>query len=135
MPLNGEKLWRRTPYDKFLPPRYRRMSGRPKKQHNNELYEARRKNPSKTSKKGRRMKCSKCGQEGHNKKTCRGPPNVSNWISFIYSYFSYVLASVLWQYVCLVCELWFCVFGSMFFVADVCLVCELWLCVFSSMYA
>lgn len=78
MPLNGEKLWRRTPYDKFLPPRYRRMSGRPKKQHNNELYEARRKNHSKTSKKGMKMKCSKCGQEGHNKKTCRGPPNVSN---------------------------------------------------------
>lgn len=31
-PLNGEKLWRRTPYDKFLPPRCRRMPGRPKKQ-------------------------------------------------------------------------------------------------------
>lgn len=75
--LNGEKLWRKTPYDKFLLPKHKRMPGRPKKQRSMELHEARRKNATEISKKWRIMKCSKCGESGHNKKTCKGPPNVS----------------------------------------------------------
>ena len=41
-PVNGEKLWRRTPFDKFLPQKHRRMPGRPKKQRNREVHKARR---------------------------------------------------------------------------------------------
>lgn len=70
--FNGEKYWRKIPYDKFLPPRLRRMPGRPKKQRNREPREARRKIPAGISNKGRQMKCSKCEEYGHTKKTCKG---------------------------------------------------------------
>ena len=78
-PVNGEKLWRKTSFDKFLPPRHRRMPRRPKKQRNREVHKARRNNSSEVSRKGRQMKCSKCGEYGYNKKPCRGPPNVSSF--------------------------------------------------------
>ncbi|KAM7459419.1 hypothetical protein LguiA_036413 [Lonicera macranthoides] len=76
--LNREKLWRKTPYAKFLPLRLRRMPRRPKKQRNKELHEARRNNPTEISRKTKQMKCSKCGEYGHNKKTCKEPPNMSS---------------------------------------------------------
>ena len=76
-PLNGEKMWKKQPYDKMDPPENRRMPGRPKKQRHRESHEADRRNSSEISRRGRQMKCGKCGQYGHNKKTCKGPPSVS----------------------------------------------------------
>ncbi|KAM7477375.1 hypothetical protein LguiA_025588 [Lonicera macranthoides] len=53
-----------------------RMLGKPKKNRTRELHEDLKKNLSEISRKGRRMKCKKCGEYGHNQRTCRGPPNV-----------------------------------------------------------
>lgn len=85
-PLNGERMWKMTPFDKFLPHMARRMPGRPKKNRTMELHEDLKKNPLEISRKGRRMKCKKCGEYGHNQRTCRDPPNVSepNYFIFVY---------------------------------------------------
>ncbi|KAM7477349.1 hypothetical protein LguiA_025562 [Lonicera macranthoides] len=59
-PVNGERMWEKTHFHKFLPPLARRMLGRPKKNRTRELHEDLKKNPSEISRKGRRMKCKKC---------------------------------------------------------------------------
>ncbi|XP_058768549.1 uncharacterized protein LOC131642290 [Vicia villosa] len=69
-PLNGSNLWARTEYPDVLPPKYRRMPGRPKKRRNLEQGEI-----DGSDKKMRRVglaiRCSRCKKPGHNKTTCK----------------------------------------------------------------
>ena len=77
-PLNGSKMWLKSPYLKPRPPKERRMPGRPvlkRKRHpsENEENPSRRKHdPSKIvdGKGSRTMTCTKCQQKGHNQRKC-----------------------------------------------------------------
>ncbi|CAI9278015.1 unnamed protein product [Lactuca saligna] len=71
-PLNGSRMWARTPYAKPLPPPARRMPGRPKTR--------RRKHVTEKDGEYRKLKsvggtkiCQNCWEEGHNKRTCKNP--------------------------------------------------------------
>lgn len=72
--------------------RHKRMPGKPKKQNVKELHKARRNNTTDISWRVRQMKCLKCGESRHNKETCRGPPNVSDYVLYIIVY--YVIKSL-----------------------------------------
>ncbi|XP_058755786.1 uncharacterized protein LOC131629000 [Vicia villosa] len=71
-PVNGSNLWERTEYPDVLPPKFRKMPGRPKKRRNLEQGEL-----DGTDRKMRRtgfiVKCSRCKKQGHNKLTCKVP--------------------------------------------------------------
>ncbi|KAL5727577.1 hypothetical protein ACHQM5_000759 [Ranunculus cassubicifolius] len=84
MPFNGEKLWPKTGYATFLPPKDRRMHGRPKKARRKNRHESPQKGngksnkrpmevplPSRVSKVGKGGECSICKKVGHNKRTCK----------------------------------------------------------------
>ncbi|GAU46752.1 hypothetical protein TSUD_402780 [Trifolium subterraneum] len=71
-PTSGQNTWDRTNNVDILPPPLRRAPGRPKRSRNKNADE----NRSETgncSIKGMTGKCTKCGQSGHNKTTCKGP--------------------------------------------------------------
>ncbi|XP_038690210.1 uncharacterized protein LOC119989000 [Tripterygium wilfordii] len=71
MPTNGATLWPRVNGDPILLPKYTNAPGRPRKRKRREFDE-----PRTTNLLRRRyplVKCSKCGVEGHNKRTCNGP--------------------------------------------------------------
>src|ERR1044072_1532220 len=69
-PNNGPKLWPEDPSPPSNPPFGRRAPRRPKK--------ARRKtndepsNPTKLRKHNSTVKCKRCSEQGHNKRTCKG---------------------------------------------------------------
>ncbi|XP_076934335.1 uncharacterized protein LOC143600567 [Bidens hawaiensis] len=68
-PVNGSKMWKSTSYIKPLPPKERRMPGRPsikRKRHETEK-QGKYKTVSTT---GRHITCGNCGEIGHNVKTC-----------------------------------------------------------------
>ncbi|KAK1389993.1 hypothetical protein POM88_018171 [Heracleum sosnowskyi] len=66
--MKGFLYWPQTGHPDILPPKARRMPGRPKKNRRREQGE-----PGagvKLGKKGVRMRCSRCLMYGHNKSTC-----------------------------------------------------------------
>lgn len=69
-PINGMNLWQRTPYNPPLPPEMEKQRSRPKdkrirdKDENVNLF--------RSSKNNVIMTCRRCGQPGHNMRTCRG---------------------------------------------------------------
>ncbi|XP_063946796.1 uncharacterized protein LOC135151676 [Daucus carota subsp. sativus] len=68
-PMKGSKEWPVANQVKLLPPKDRRMPGRPKKHRRRETDEVG--SGCKLSKKGIVMKCSRCLMIGHNKATCK----------------------------------------------------------------
>ena len=68
-PINGPNLWAKTPYDPLLPPKEKRQPGRPKTKRIKEPDEPQ--NPYKLRRTCLVMKCKKCGQPGHNIRSCR----------------------------------------------------------------
>ncbi|XP_052620834.1 uncharacterized protein LOC128126766 [Lactuca sativa] len=70
VPLNGINLLVKTPYDKLLPPKERRMPGRPSIKRKRDKNEKQTKYPT-VSGKGKIKKCHNCLQEGHNARTCK----------------------------------------------------------------
>jgi hypothetical protein len=71
MPINGPDMWEATGLAPVEPPRIRRPPGRPKKLRRREPDEPRPQS-AKLSKRHLVMKCKKCGENGHNKRTCKG---------------------------------------------------------------
>ncbi|KAL4581763.1 hypothetical protein LXL04_006291 [Taraxacum kok-saghyz] len=69
-PLNGSKMWPRTPYTKPLPPPYRRMPGRPKTRRRKHVTEDDSEYKKVRAVAGTKI-CKNCWQEGHNKRTCK----------------------------------------------------------------
>lgn len=70
-PINGSAMWPNTDYTPPLPPKKRRMPGRPTIKRKTDASE-REDRPGKqnVSRQGLVIKCSICKQKGHNKKTC-----------------------------------------------------------------
>ncbi|KAJ9553440.1 hypothetical protein OSB04_017485 [Centaurea solstitialis] len=70
LPVQGMNQWKTNDLNKPLPPKPKRMPGRPKKQRKKEIHE-----PSphhgKVSKQGSVMTCQKCFQVGHNRRGCK----------------------------------------------------------------
>ncbi|KAI4339846.1 hypothetical protein MLD38_024741 [Melastoma candidum] len=71
-PLEGPKFWPRGEHPDILPPPYKKLPGRPKKQNRKVSKEEDPKCSTKISRKRLGMKCTVCGNYGHNKRTCRG---------------------------------------------------------------
>lgn len=72
-PCPGEAFWQRTLLNPVLPPKYKRPPGRPKKQRRKAPEEILdKKNPHKLKRKLGPPKCSRCGVEGHTRRTCKG---------------------------------------------------------------
>ncbi|XP_057755529.1 uncharacterized protein LOC130974688 [Arachis stenosperma] len=77
-PVPSEEYWHRTGYIKPNPPPIKRPIGRPK-------VHKRKKDPIEDLIKGDKVRktfritCSKCGEKGHNYKTCKGAPSNPNW--------------------------------------------------------
>ncbi|KAK1380321.1 hypothetical protein POM88_027065 [Heracleum sosnowskyi] len=67
--MKGSKEWLLAKQVKLLPPKARRMPGRPKKHRRREADEVG--GGCRLSKKGVVMKCSRCLVIGHNKATCK----------------------------------------------------------------
>ena len=67
-PMRGAIYWPKTGYPDIVPPKARRMPGRPKKHRRREQGEEG--GGSRLGKKGVMMHCSKCLKAGHNKSTC-----------------------------------------------------------------
>ena len=68
-PMKGAMFWPHTGLSDILPPKARRMPGRPKKNRRKEQGEVGA--GMKLGKKGVAMRCSKCLLYGHNKTTCK----------------------------------------------------------------
>lgn len=67
-PVPGSNFWPKLDLIKPLPPKARRMPGRPTIKRKRDAYES---NPSKVSSKGRVLRCQKCNTTGHNIRTCQ----------------------------------------------------------------
>ena len=70
MPNNGPKLWPDVDAPPLNPPYVRRAPGRPKKQRNKKNDEP--KDPTKLRLHNNTVKCKRCGEFGHNSRTCKG---------------------------------------------------------------
>ncbi|KAL4571792.1 hypothetical protein LXL04_018557 [Taraxacum kok-saghyz] len=71
-PLNGSRMWAKSPYSKPLPPPARRMPGRPKTKRRRHVTE----NDGEYKKLravGGTKVCKNCWEQGHNKRTCKNP--------------------------------------------------------------
>ncbi|XP_015963091.1 pollen-specific leucine-rich repeat extensin-like protein 1 [Arachis duranensis] len=77
-PVPSSEFWARTEFTQPDPPIIKRGIGRPKV-HNQQ------KDPAEPMMQGGKLKksfsvsCSKCGEKGHNYKTCKGAPSNPNW--------------------------------------------------------
>ncbi|MED6174201.1 hypothetical protein PIB30_066745 [Stylosanthes scabra] len=77
-PVPSEKCWPKYDFVKPAAPIIKRPIGRPK-------VHKRKKDPAEALMQGDKLKksfqvtCSKCGQKGHNFKTCKGAPSKPNW--------------------------------------------------------
>ncbi|CAH1413266.1 unnamed protein product [Lactuca virosa] len=71
-PLNGSKMWARTPYAKPLPSPARRMPGRPKTRRRKHVTEKNGEYRKIKSVGGTKI-CQNCWEEWHNKRTCKNP--------------------------------------------------------------
>ncbi|CAI9271593.1 unnamed protein product [Lactuca saligna] len=67
-PTNGADMWPETGLQSILPPRHRRMPGRPKV--NRKKCRTEKEGKHTVSKKGGIPKCGNCHQEGHNRRRC-----------------------------------------------------------------
>ncbi|KAK1406735.1 hypothetical protein QVD17_38343 [Tagetes erecta] len=67
-PLKGSIHWPKTDDIKPLPPKEKRMPGRPKVKRNRDPSEKEKKNNKVKS--GRKMTCQNCQESGHNKRSC-----------------------------------------------------------------
>ncbi|XP_057731387.1 uncharacterized protein LOC130946606 [Arachis stenosperma] len=72
-PVNSEEYWTKTPYVAPIPPRIKRPIGRPVQKRKKDQSEKQQSSETK-AKRTFRVTCSKCGESGHNHKTCKGPP-------------------------------------------------------------
>ena len=70
MPTNGPQLWTDVDHVHMCPPVMRRAIGRPKKMRIKTGDEP--KNPHVLSRSFSTVTCNKCGQTGHNSRTCKG---------------------------------------------------------------
>lgn len=82
-PVNGVKLWPKTSCEPLLPPLARRMPGRPKQARNKEAAEGgsgskKSSHTIRVSRVGRTMKCTICGLEGHNSRSCKSKAQKGN---------------------------------------------------------
>ncbi|KAH7845437.1 hypothetical protein Vadar_001962 [Vaccinium darrowii] len=71
-PMNGSEMWEKSGKPPIIPPEYKRQGGRPRKSRRREQDEPS-KNPFRLSKVGVKMTCRRCGTQGHNTRTCKGP--------------------------------------------------------------
>lgn len=69
-PINGQKLWEPTEDPTILPPLYKRGPGRPKKLRRRDPHED---TEERLNRGVARHRCSRCGQFGHNLRSCRNP--------------------------------------------------------------
>uniref|UniRef100_A0A2N9J1P5 CCHC-type domain-containing protein n=1 Tax=Fagus sylvatica TaxID=28930 RepID=A0A2N9J1P5_FAGSY len=72
LPINGPDLWPQSNRDTILPPPYRKQPGRPKKRRRREHDEPR--NTYRVPRIHAPGKCRKCGEVGHNKRSCKNDP-------------------------------------------------------------
>lgn len=72
-PMNGSNMWPETPFTPPLPPKSRRMPGRPTVNRRKDVTEKVGKH--RVSKVGKKMSCSICHEPGHNKARCPKLPN------------------------------------------------------------
>ncbi|KAL0448984.1 UNVERIFIED_CONTAM: hypothetical protein Slati_1454800, partial [Sesamum latifolium] len=77
MPIGGENQWNKACFIHPLPPNFGRRSGRPSKARRRDLDEpmtktknGKRGNEKKLKRQQTTVKCSKCGKEKHNARTC-----------------------------------------------------------------
>ncbi|CAI9287332.1 unnamed protein product [Lactuca saligna] len=71
-PLNGSDMWEEVPYRKPLPPKRRRLPGRPSVKRKRDAVERELSGPVRHSvtRRGSLIKCSICKEPSHNKKKC-----------------------------------------------------------------
>lgn len=67
---NGPNLWAAVPGLRITPPYMRRAVGRPKKARRKNNDE--KKNPNSLRRYNKTVQCKRCGEYGHNKRTCKG---------------------------------------------------------------
>ena len=75
MPLEGPNQWPIITKNPIFPPLFVKPPGRPK-MNRNKGPEEENKNPHKLPNKGTKMKCQKCFNFGHNKRTCKSAQTV-----------------------------------------------------------
>lgn len=69
-PINGRSMWEKSPCPtKILPPKHHVPIGRPKKKRRRSATEG---DGDRVSTKTKSVKCSKCGNVGHNGRSCKG---------------------------------------------------------------
>ncbi|KAL4581754.1 hypothetical protein LXL04_006282 [Taraxacum kok-saghyz] len=69
-PLNGSRMWAKSPYSKPLPPPARRMPGRPKTKRRRHVIENDGEYKQLRAVGGTKV-CKNCREQGHNKRTCK----------------------------------------------------------------
>ena len=80
-PLNGVKLWPTTNFAKPLPPKFRRMPGRPSISRRKDAYEGGSRSRTnnfgheEVGRIGRQMTCKNCWEVGHNSRGCKNQKN------------------------------------------------------------
>ncbi|KAG5521123.1 hypothetical protein RHGRI_033621 [Rhododendron griersonianum] len=74
-PINGRNMWHASGCVPILPPNYGRSSGRPKKCRRKERAELENPDPDKLRRQNTSLRCGKCGQWGHNMRTCKNEAN------------------------------------------------------------
>nr|XP_025692366.1 proteoglycan 4-like [Arachis hypogaea] len=77
-PVASAEFWARTKFSQPNPPIIKRRIGRPKV-HNRQKDPAEPLMQRGKLKKSFTVSCSKCGEKGHNYKTCKGAPSNPNW--------------------------------------------------------
>ncbi|XP_042063789.1 uncharacterized protein LOC121807594 [Salvia splendens] len=77
-PINGMDNWRKTSDVGFelAPSRTKRQRGRPKKQRREEPQVRHHANGSESLRRTFVLRCRRCGQDGHNRRTCTNDPRV-----------------------------------------------------------
>ncbi|GKV44483.1 hypothetical protein SLEP1_g51664 [Rubroshorea leprosula] len=72
-PIRGAPQWEKGDMPPVQPPVIRRAAGRPKKARR-KVVDEKEKQPGKMGRKGVKMRCTLCGNIGHNKRSCRPQP-------------------------------------------------------------
>ncbi|KAG5531535.1 hypothetical protein RHGRI_026218 [Rhododendron griersonianum] len=74
-PINGWTMWPSSGCVPILPPNYGRSSGRPKKSRRKEREELENPDADKLKRQNTSLRCGKCGQWGHNIRSCKNEVN------------------------------------------------------------